>query len=641
MLWAPPDPAPVASCPAAFSHLLKRASEQAELGFLCAPALANPAQRDRVLRQAYGAAMLSRDKSAALRFIGLVKDQPWLGEVNFFDAVQLAALAGPSISERLLTAAAIRNPSLAIREVAGYWGLAGAARAFDRAVLLSPAESVMIARGVAPTSAAVRSAMAASTDSRVAWLHRLTERQDVSDLVRQRLAVLPDVPPPVLESDSGYLMQLASRRPAATGDDAVRLDRALAAFAQMLFVEARQSRAALDRLEPHAITPAAVWLLMSYGRTESDDPSFNLLFDHLLAPKLRGASLDRLLAETHGLGLRQFLTSAITHRRFESLLSLAASDAARMVLLSRAVTGLEAAERPTEEAVAAAEIIDNVSGRDRLAHIAGAIAREYPKQPPLYGLLAVRLRQRGYASPPINAIAARYERFLRAPGRLPAATLFDSAGLCVQRHFFYDDQDGVESFANFRHTFQRSGAWTWEDRGGWVLVTGRGAGGRRILMAASIPIDLLAPGNSALADQAAARQAAVTRHLATQSLTPTVVVHRGHSYHVEKTIRHLNDTARLVLLGSCRGTEDVDAVMAAAPSAQLIATRSVGTETVNDPLLDAINGELLRGAESLDWDALWARQRMGASAAFADYIPPNRNSAAIFLAAYNRYLAAE
>lgn len=617
------------ACAAGAAYLLRAAAEQPAVAFTCAAALKNPAQRDRVLKQAWVAAMASRDKTVAARFLISVVDRPWVGDVNFFDAVQAASLAGEAQARQLLLAAAGRNPSLAIREVAGYVALGGGREAFERAARLAPNELVTLARGRSETAAAVRAALEASPS--LAYLARLAARDDIGDLHRQRLAVFHYAPQSaVADPDEEYFLRLVRLRLAASGEPAMLYDRALAAFSQMLFVEARGNRGAI----PRSLPAEAAYLLLSYGRTESDDPSFAMIFDALLAPKLKGGGgLAAVLDQTGGLQLRRFLTAAITHRRFDAVIGEAG-------LLERSLAGITT----SEEAVAAAEIVDHLSGAERLRVAAETVAAGYRKAAaeaqPYYGLLAVRLRQRGYGGRLLDAIAPRYEKYLRAPERLDTAALFARSGVLVERHYFYEDQDGEESFASFRQTFERDPAWKWEDRGGWVVVTGSGES-RKIVMVANVPIDLLAPANARRQEEAAARHAAVARYLAAESLAPAVVVHRGHSYHVEKTLRQLNDATRLIVMGSCRGTEEVDAVMTAANSAQVIATRGVGTQSINDPLLKALNTELLKGGAALEWPSFWAElgRKFGGSGLFADYIPPHRNSATIFLAAYHRYLA--
>ena len=89
--------------------------------------------------------------------------------------------------------------------------------------------------------------------------------------------------------------------------------------------------------------------------------------------------------------------------------------------------------------------------------------------------------------------------------------------------------------------------------------------------------------------------------------------------------------------------ENSYSVMALANRAQMIATRGVGTTSINDALLLAINDELLSGAKTLDWERFWRTQesKLGGNPMFRDYIPPSRNAAAIMLAAYYDYLDAK
>ena len=75
-------------------------------------------------------------------------------------------------------------------------------------------------------------------------------------------------------------------------------------------------------------------------------------------------------------------------------------------------------------------------------------------------------------------------------------------------------------------------------------------------------------------------------------------------------------------------------------AAHVIATRGVGTQGVNDPLLKSLNIRLLEGSGVLDWRAFWQgqRQHFGGSALFSDYIFPDRDNGSAFLRAYYRIM---
>ncbi|MFN7931833.1 MAG: hypothetical protein U0R19_00825 [Bryobacteraceae bacterium] len=182
----------------------------------------------------------------------------------------------------------------------------------------------------------------------------------------------------------------------------------------------------------------------------------------------------------------------------------------------------------------------------------------------------------------------------------------------VQRHFFYDDDDGRESFASFRRTYRENG-WTWSEHGGAVTLT-KGA----------MRIEANLPG-----------------HEVPLRGTPGVIVHRGHEFHVPKTLAVLPPTTAFVFLGSCRGMGSVGEVLQLAPQADVLVTRATGSHTVNDPLLKALNEAALTG--TLEWESFWDRQheRFRGNPLFDEYIPPHHNAAAYVIKAYQRYLGTE
>ncbi|MBS1823861.1 MAG: hypothetical protein JST93_00950 [Acidobacteria bacterium] len=181
-----------------------------------------------------------------------------------------------------------------------------------------------------------------------------------------------------------------------------------------------------------------------------------------------------------------------------------------------------------------------------------------------------------------------------------------------QRHFFYDDDDGRESFASFRRTYRENG-WTWTEQGGVVTLT-KGA----------MRIEANVPG----------------RELPLRG-SPGVIVHRGHEFHVPKTLAVLPAATAFVFLGSCRGMGSVGEVLKLAPQADVLVTRATGSHTVNDPLLKALNEAALSG--NLVWETFWDRQRerFRGNPLFDEYIPPHHNAAAYVIKAYQRYLSAE
>ncbi|HLS72027.1 MAG TPA: hypothetical protein VK027_10225, partial [Chitinophagaceae bacterium] len=141
-------------------------------------------------------------------------------------------------------------------------------------------------------------------------------------------------------------------------------------------------------------------------------------------------------------------------------------------------------------------------------------------------------------------------------------------------------------------------------------------------------------------DEVAQRK--LKEHFAKNNIEPTIVIHRGHSYFLPSTIENLTPSVKVVVLGSCGGYHNLGQVLDAAPDAHIISSKQVGALSVNVPITNAINDQLLAGKD-LDWVNIWngldnyfKRQGKAQQELFNDYIPPNKNLGAIFIKAYRK-----
>lgn len=399
----------------------------------------------------------------------------------------------------------------------------------------------------------------------------------LSGTERERRAVF--APRRVSVTEERFFPVLLAERLSAQGARAEFLDRALARTASLLFRWFEDRRPTLG-----GYTAAEIYALLAYGRAEEDDKLFGPVFDGLLLPKLHGAALPALR-------MRQFLAAAAEHNRLDAFLR-AAGDAC----LERAVEGIET----LEDALEVVEILDALPQGKWRSRIGASFRRDRP----LEALLAARA-----------GAAPESARFFRDTMRLALPE-----GPVTERMIFHADDDGVESFDSFRRSYAGDAQWRWEDRGDWVRVTGG-----RVTIVANKPM-----GEG---------QQQISRYLGEAGVEPAIFVHRGHSYHVDRSLRYLTNGARLVFLGSCRGLGVTADVLAIAPDAEVVATRAVGTAGVNDPLLKAINEALRTGSGVVEWPALWRTMRTKVGGAvFEDYLPPYANGPAQFAAAYYAWL---
>lgn len=214
---------------------------------------------------------------------------------------------------------------------------------------------------------------------------------------------------------------------------------------------------------------------------------------------------------------------------------------------------------------------------------------------------------------------------------LPTSLLSDTAGRVIQQVFFYGDKDGIYSFQNFMTLFKGKKEWKITQNENWVEISSQV--GKPILIFANKPLD-----NSKGDDPDAKAQKLLGEYLMANGYDPTIVIHRGHSYHLKYTIDQLPTSAKVIVLGSCGSYQNLTSVLQICPDAQIISSKEVGSRLVNEPVLKLINDSLLFEDE-IDWINLWkalAKQFEGTEAKerFENYIPPHKNMGALFIKAF-------
>jgi len=222
-------------------------------------------------------------------------------------------------------------------------------------------------------------------------------------------------------------------------------------------------------------------------------------------------------------------------------------------------------------------------------------------------------------------------------------SLADDSGRVIQQVFFYGDKDkdGQNSFLNFMALFRpkprMKPEWKITENPQWVSIAS--TKGKPVLIFANKPL----LGDD---DPDAKAQKALSDYLYDRHLKPTVVIHRGHSYHVKYTIEQMPGTARIVVLGSCGGYNNLSEVLKINEDAHIISSKQVGTKTVNEPILQAINNTLL-ARKNIEWLPMWKelttrfQNDAAAKEKFDDYIPPYKNLGAIFIKAYRKAMEDE
>ncbi|MEP6928022.1 MAG: hypothetical protein ABI834_10315 [Ginsengibacter sp.] len=210
--------------------------------------------------------------------------------------------------------------------------------------------------------------------------------------------------------------------------------------------------------------------------------------------------------------------------------------------------------------------------------------------------------------------------------------LADDSGRIIEQVFFYGDKDGKESYNSYLTSFPRSD-WQITQKKEWIEI--KSIKGKPIWIFANLPLD-----NET--DKDADAQKDLIDYLDKLELKPSIVIHRGHSYHLTYTIKQLPDNAKIIMLGSCGGYKNLKTILTYAPEAHIISTKQTGARNVNKPIIDALDNTL-RNGNNIDWRQMWAslatyfnKGPRDVRETFEDYIPPQKNLGALFIKAYSR-----
>jgi hypothetical protein len=210
--------------------------------------------------------------------------------------------------------------------------------------------------------------------------------------------------------------------------------------------------------------------------------------------------------------------------------------------------------------------------------------------------------------------------------------LQDAKGRIVQQVFFYGDEDGKTFFPPFLNSFAAKD-WTITHKKEWVEIKSIKG---NVWVFANKPLDY----NQNLDDSA---QAHLANYFKENEMHPSVVVHRGHSYWLPGTIARMPADAKIVVLGSCGGYQNLNQILEWSPDAHIISTKEIGKGDINKPILTYLNQSLLSG-NVISWRDMWKTltdffgkdPSPEVRESWEDYIPPYRNLGAIFIKAYHK-----
>ncbi|KYP14187.1 hypothetical protein [Flavihumibacter sp. CACIAM 22H1] len=384
------------------------------------------------------------------------------------------------------------------------------------------------------------------------------------------------------------------------------------------------------------LSPQELYYLCVLGEDEIYTSSYRGVFKRIIT-KLKGTPTDSLFMSMNFDYFRKFIKMAAAYNELDTLLKLM-PDSNATVLMKSFMFGLEknTTLQSVEDAVDVADAYSSIFEKNKVlaANMLEEARLNYERNVQngdLNGQKIYQIEKTLFESADTTA-KVDLAKSLGIPPvyTVPFERLADSAGRVIQQVFFYgdDDKDGQNSYANFMTLFKGKADWAITENKDFVTI--KSTKGKPVWIFANKPL-------YGLDDPDAKAQAKLAEYLDQQNLAPTIYIHRGHSYHVKSSLNQITPSARIVVLGSCGGYNNLNDVLTISPDAHIISSKQIGTRAVNEPILNSINASLRNGAP-IEWMPMWAELAKmftgEAKERFDDYIPPYKNLGAIFIKAY-------
>lgn len=378
-----------------------------------------------------------------------------------------------------------------------------------------------------------------------------------------------------------------------------------------------------------------LYVVMISGQEEIYTSSYTKGTFALLLKKMGKKSGDVLLEELNHFHFRAFLRMAAGFNRISNFLATMTEEQ-KTTLLSRFVNNLEKGiNNELSDAVDVADAYGSIKDPKLLAFIQQEVLTNFQRVKDdhhkkgiiVYGILntivngSATVGQDELPIPPITYV--------------PISSVKNENGEIIEQMFFYGDGSGKSSYNLFLSSVRRDGRFTIKDEGKyWIKISSK-----------NTPNPLIIYCNKPLTEpQDEVAQRALQEHFLENNITPTVMVHRGHSYFVPTTIEYITPDVKMIVLGSCGGYQNLSTILNTAEDANIISSKQTGTGPVNEAILRKFHSYLMT-KEDMNWIELWTELEKDVSRMtardkdiFSDYVPPNKNLGAIFIKAYNKML---
>jgi len=388
-----------------------------------------------------------------------------------------------------------------------------------------------------------------------------------------------------------------------------------------------------------SLPATSLYYILILGQDEIYTSSFIGTFNRLLA-RMKPMKGDQLLDSVHNNHFRTFIRMCAGYNTLTDFLGTM-DDTIKTALMTNFIGGLEQGKNDElEGAVDVADAFGSIRDSALTAFLEKKVKENYEqsfkehskKGLIIYSLLARLFESNNISGSDTGAAVASARLKLSPINKVLYKDLVDDSGIVYQQVFFFGDKDGQDSYDSYMGQFKNDPKWKVTTNQYWTEIASME--GHKTVIYANLP--LKEPDD----DDAQNRLA---KFLNDSGIHPTIMIHRGHSYHLPMTIARLNKRVKIVVLGSCGGYHNLSLVLDKTPDAHIISSKQTGAHSVNEPIIKAINTRLLNG-DDINWITMWReldeyfQNKPDAQKLFADYVPPYKNLGAIFIKSYRRMM---
>lgn len=384
-----------------------------------------------------------------------------------------------------------------------------------------------------------------------------------------------------------------------------------------------------------SLPPECLYNIMVNGQDEIYTSTFLGTFKRMME-RLGTRSGAMLLDTLHYDRFRAFIKMCAGYNTLSVFLN-SINDTGRGKLMNDFISGLQQGnDSDLEDAVDVADAFGSINDPTLVAFLHDKVKQNYDqayrdanrKGLVVYGLLGTLLESSKATDNDTGAATTSDKLRIPSINKVSYKDLVNDSGIVYQRVLFFGDEDGKNSYESFIAEFKNDTNWKMEDTTYWTKITS--VRGSKIIIYANLP--LMEPQDEAAQDS-------LTGFLKKNSITPTIIIHRGHSYHLAQSLNKLTKNTKIVILGSCGGYHNLSLVLDKSPDAHIVSSKQTGVGAVNEPIINRLNDQLLHG-EDVNWIKIWGNldtyfaDKPELKDKFSDYVPPYKNLGAIFIKAY-------